>query len=522
MGKIMTHSTWKPNLRRHALGGCILFLGFSTFMRVEADDAPKPVADQITAKAPVSATAAPAALPSTPTGASSEAPWMTVIEAYPAIKPNLGRAGYHASVNDDIIVVALNFSTWLDKLIDEGQLAAPTDPAGKRRTLTEGEVKAYGQRVCLFLNEKPFPDLIAERADPSTNFENSGKYVHNNQQDFYLFRFKLRKTAQNENAWRGLLRGQGIKDLPVDVTVGFYNFDGRTSQPHMDSASNPTGDEASQQPQELFSLRTATSGKLWAGVAGMLVILALCFYLGHTTNMLRDTTCLLNPTGRYPFSLGYCQMAFWLLVVSGSFIFIAIVIEEYETISPAAVTLMGIAAATGLSAALINENLPKPAQDLVENANRPKTKKAVLARLKASTDHLQKTQGLITQNQRATDQAAEGPEKIRLQGVMADLQAEISADEKDIANNNETLKHFGFWPALKSFVMDLLQESDTVSFHRFQLMVWTGILGSVFLYNVVNQLAMPDFSASLLILVGISSGTYIGFKVPTSKPAGGA
>jgi hypothetical protein len=31
---------------------------------------------------------------------------------------------------------------------------------------------------------------------------------------------------------------------------------------------------------------------------------------------------------------------------------------------------------------------------------------------------------------------------------------------------------------------------------------------------VFSQLAMPDFSATLLGLMGISSGTYIGFKIP--------
>jgi hypothetical protein len=31
-----------------------------------------------------------------------------------------------------------------------------------------------------------------------------------------------------------------------------------------------------------------------------------------------------------------------------------------------------------------------------------------------------------------------------------------------------------------------------------------------------NQLAMPQFSATLLGLLGISAGTYVGFKIPES------
>jgi hypothetical protein len=38
----------------------------------------------------------------------------------------------------------------------------------------------------------------------------------------------------------------------------------------------------------------------------------------------------------------------------------------------------------------------------------------------------------------------------------------------------------------------------------------------VFLYTVWNDLAMPDFDPVLLGLLGISNGTYVGFKLPAS------
>ena len=51
----------------------------------------------------------------------------------------------------------------------------------------------------------------------------------------------------------------------------------------------------------------------------------------------------------------------------------------------------------------------------------------------------------------------------------------------------------------------------------FQLVV----LGVIFLVSVYNNLEMPEFSAGLLGLMGISSGTYLGFKVPeNAAPAG--
>ena len=55
------------------------------------------------------------------------------------------------------------------------------------------------------------------------------------------------------------------------------------------------------------------------------------------------------------------------------------------------------------------------------------------------------------------------------------------------------------------------------------MFVWTLVLGIIFIASVYNNLSMPEFSSTLLGLMGISSGTYLGFKVPektaTDAPA---
>jgi hypothetical protein len=62
--------------------------------------------------------------------------------------------------------------------------------------------------------------------------------------------------------------------------------------------------------------------------------------------------------------------------------------------------------------------------------------------------------------------------------------------------------------------MDLLSDANGVTFHRFQIAVWTIVLGLIFIYSVWNSLTMPKFSETLLALMGISAGTYLGFKIP--------
>ena len=66
----------------------------------------------------------------------------------------------------------------------------------------------------------------------------------------------------------------------------------------------------------------------------------------------------------------------------------------------------------------------------------------------------------------------------------------------------------------RGFLNDILSDGTGVSFHRFQIVVWTIVLGFIFSRRVLNHLTMPDFGTNLLTLMGISSGTYLGLKLP--------
>ena len=69
----------------------------------------------------------------------------------------------------------------------------------------------------------------------------------------------------------------------------------------------------------------------------------------------------------------------------------------------------------------------------------------------------------------------------------------------------------------QGFLRDLLSDGSGYSFHRFQIFAWTIVLGIIFVLSVYNNLTMPEFSTTLLGLMGLSAGTYIGFKFPEQK-----
>jgi hypothetical protein len=78
-----------------------------------------------------------------------------------------------------------------------------------------------------------------------------------------------------------------------------------------------------------------------------------------------------------------------------------------------------------------------------------------------------------------------------------------------VAVSNETAS------ASRGFAKDLVtDERGMIALDRLQIVVWTLVLGGIFLTSVIWDLTMPEFNATLLALMGISSGTYIGFKLP--------
>lgn len=75
-------------------------------------------------------------------------------------------------------------------------------------------------------------------------------------------------------------------------------------------------------------------------------------------------------------------------------------------------------------------------------------------------------------------------------------------------------------PTSGHFFQDIFSdEQGKLTFHRFQIVVWSVVLGIIFIASIYNILAMPDFPNELLALMGISAGTYLGFKFPEKQEA---
>jgi hypothetical protein len=229
----------------------------------------------------------------------------------------------------------------------------------------------------------------------------------------------------------------------------------------------------------------------WYLVGLFLLLLAALIYLAATTALLRSTLAgRPDLPSRSPFSLALVQMAFWFYVVLAAYVYICVSTRQVHIPMGSVLGLLGISATTGLAAVAVDMQKSSSSQG---SRNSLEAEKAALAA---------RIKDLGT-----PAQGSEAEKDVRAkQDRLALVEAELSK-----------LPPAPKPPTSKGFLEDILNDGDGVSFHRFQIAVWTVVLGVVFIWSVYRNISMPEFDASLLTLMGISSGTYVGFKFP-EKP----
>jgi hypothetical protein len=73
-------------------------------------------------------------------------------------------------------------------------------------------------------------------------------------------------------------------------------------------------------------------------------------------------------------------------------------------------------------------------------------------------------------------------------------------------------------PAVSNgFLKDVCGGDQGVQLHRLQIIAWTVVLAFAYVINILTKLGIPDFNPTLLGLLGLSAGTYVGFKFPENQ-----
>ena len=190
----------------------------------------------------------------------------------------------------------------------------------------------------------------------------------------------------------------------------------------------------------------------------LFVVLLIGFIVISTfSNVLKSPEPDAN--GRYGYSLSRTQAAFWMFITTMSFVFIWVVTSDLATLNASVLALIGISSGTYLSAAL----LEKPIDKKVSPATNPVSP--------------------------------------------------ITVEPMKLGNAQKAVNRIRNIRFIGQFLGDILSDEKGISVPRFQIFVWTIVLGIIFVVSVVNELSMPEFNGTLLGLMAISSATYVGAKM---------
>jgi hypothetical protein len=264
------------------------------------------------------------------------------------------------------------------------------------------------------------------------------------------FRFNLTRSETCHNEW-GQLFGNPNRLVLSNVAV--------TLQLGDDIRLNADPD-----PKTRLDIVVIREGRMYGWIVFVILYVGLVLWLAKAKGMLRDS----GPkpaAGHKPYSLAMVQIAFWFSLVMPSFVFLWLMTGgRLDTLNKSALALIGIGTFTALAA-------------------------------KVQDDHKRQVEGA------------------RLAARKRDLEAlpQRTADQQREVDQINT--KFSEAAVSEGFVTDILTGGAGISFHRLQMVVWTLVLGVIFLGDVWSKLAMPEFDATLLGLMGISSGTYLGFML---------
>jgi hypothetical protein len=213
-------------------------------------------------------------------------------------------------------------------------------------------------------------------------------------------------------------------------------------------------------------------------------------------------------------------MAFWFTLIFASFLFLFILLWDTNTISAQALSLMGIAGATGLASVAVDAVKDSPA----DAANR-----GLQALGLNSYEDVTRVKQEIADRQAelGTPPAAPStapPSSVTPGGAGSSTTASQGDRRKqlvtEIQDRNNVLRTYE--DKIKPFVSqgwftDITTDLNGTALHRLQSFIWTIAVGVVFLISVYRDLSMPDLNTSLLTLMGISGAGYVGFKIPESN-----
>jgi hypothetical protein len=277
--------------------------------------------------------------------------------------------------------------------------------------------------------------------------------------------FHLIHTDQAKSTWN-LLQQIGTPSRDVTISIGWEDGYPIRSTVHMTLV--------------LYSIPA-----LICSIVLLVLLVVVLLRLASRTDILRDPGPTPPGSLQKTFSLARFQMAWWFVLVFISMTVIWVVTGEPPTFPMSILGILGIAGGTALGSVAI---------DLEKPSDNPSARYLSMA-----APHRE----LNAQIVQLETQNPDDPAMPALKSQLTSLAEKMN----DLVPNVFSC----------GFINDILSDNYGINFHRFQVFVWTLFFGTVFLISAFSTLTLRDFDSTWLALMGISSGTYLGLKIPAQR-----
>ena len=347
-------------------------------------------------------------------------------------------------------------------------------------------------RLNLMINDQVIVGLNALNASESKSLKEAAPKYPDRWDDFV---FNLRQDDSTQSKlFRDLARGSGLTEN-VRLTLSFPVDKDQKETMILPTLLEPNAPVPSQQLEVSF----APGWKLWFMFLYGMAILAGMTVLGLQTNMLRGLESRRRPDGRHQLSLSHVQLAIWFVVVFGSYIYLWVITGDLNTLSTSGLYLVSIAIVTTFGSTAIQGMSGVDKELAAYNsflAPRLQMDRATVIRVVDAAELKTRKRWEELQGNLVTVPERESREAFR--------------DWDDLRRQKEYLAT----PLIYRWLVDILSENGEVTLHRFQMLAWTVGLAFIFCVRVFSDLTMPIFPGEVLALMGISAGTYLGFRLP--------
>ncbi len=311
--------------------------------------------------------------------------------------------------------------------------------------------------------------------------------------DDFVFRLRPDDPVQRK-IFQDLARGSGLTEK-IRLSLCFTSDKGNSTRLIVPSVLEPGAALPSQQTKVSF----APGWKIWFMVFYGLALAAGMALLGLQSNMLRALQSRRRPNGKHQLSLSHVQLAIWFIVVFGSYIYLWVITGDLDTLSTSGLYFVGIAIVTTMGSTAIQGM--STADKEVAAYNNMLAPRLEMDRVTIVS--------LVDQAEAAARQRWE---ELRQSGLSSAEQ--LNHDAFRNWDDLRRQKDYLATPLIYRWLVDLLSENGEVTLHRFQMLAWTLGLAFIFCVRVFSDLTMPTFPGEVLGLMGISAGTYLGFRVP--------